>query len=96
MHADNRNNVVGYGTDDAERTAAAGGNNDDDAPSGCATFGRLALRYVPNVAVHALLVGFTAYVTYISFYKGVVLFSWHPPLMLLGVSAHKCTQKHGE
>lgn len=46
-----------------------------------------ALGYGANVLVHALLVGLTAFVTYISFYKGVVLFTWHPPLMLLGVRA---------
>lgn len=44
-----------------------------------------ALGYGTNVLVHAVLVGLTAFVTYISFYKGVVLFTWHPPLMLLGV-----------
>ncbi|KAJ6646071.1 putative transmembrane reductase [Pseudolycoriella hygida] len=37
-----------------------------------------------NVTVHAALSAVTCFVTYICFYKGMVLFSWHPTLMLIG------------
>lgn len=48
--------------------------------------------YLTNIIVHILIFGFTGFVTYVSFAKGVVLFSWHPPLMLIGVSySIRCT-----
>lgn len=37
-----------------------------------------------NVSVHIALIALTSFVTYICFYKGTVLFSWHPTLMLIG------------
>lgn len=46
---------------------------------------QLVAAYAANIGVHAILAGFTAFVTYLCFYRGIVLFSWHPPLMLLGV-----------
>lgn len=48
--------------------------------------GRSTSGLIINTSVHIVLLAFTFFVTYISFYKGIVLFSWHPPLMLLGVS----------
>lgn len=47
---------------------------------------RYWLRVLYNVSIHVALSGLTCFVTYICFYKGIVLFSWHPTLMLIGVS----------
>jgi len=45
---------------------------------------RYWLRVLYNVSVHAALSGLILFVTYICFYEGTVLFSWHPSLMLIG------------
>lgn len=47
---------------------------------------RYWMRILYNVSIHVALSGLTCFVTYICFYKGIVLFSWHPTLMLTGVS----------
>lgn len=40
-----------------------------------------------NSAIHSTIVGFTIYITILSFEDGVHLFSYHPPLMLAGVNS---------
>lgn len=39
-----------------------------------------------NSAIHSAIIGYTIYITIISFSNGIYLFSYHPPLMLAGVS----------
>jgi Ca2+/H+ antiporter len=39
-----------------------------------------------NCLIHLLLFGVTSYITYKCFDKAVVLFSWHPTFMMVGVS----------
>lgn len=41
-----------------------------------------------NLLIHSMIIGFSGYIGYLSFFNefGVTLFSWHPPLLLIGVS----------
>lgn len=41
-----------------------------------------------NMFIHLLTCGFTIFLTYLSFVNGMVLFSWHVPLMSFGVSIY--------
>ena len=41
---------------------------------------------VINLIVHFLLFGVSGLITFKSFQNGVTLFSWHPSLMVIGVS----------
>lgn len=42
-----------------------------------------------NAAIHLAIIGFTIYITVLSFANGIYLFSYHAPLMLAGVSIQK-------
>lgn len=49
-------------------------------------------KLLGNIIVHILMLGLTIFVTWVSFGDGVVLFAWHPTLMIIGVSRMKNKQ----
>lgn len=77
-------------------------NNDSRLPSATAsttsTQCLTVLGYLTNMAIHAVMIGFTIFVTFLAFSQGIQLFSWHPMCMLIGVSIihTRCTQSHSK
>ena len=55
--------------------------------------GMNTIEVLINLIVHVLLFGVTGFITYKAFENEVVLLSWHPSLMAIGVRLKICYSK---